>query len=124
MTMALCLNCGEIKCGALCDCPACQSPSSGNDDLDIAFSDWGMEIETMEECGKVIRQIAQNCEDPALRHWAFMQYCVSKRRPSGLKIKLGSELMAKVDEVLSRCRFLDSAASDAPSNGLTQQGSS
>ena len=40
MTQALCLHCGEIKFGALCPCPQCQADSTGNVDLDIAFSDF------------------------------------------------------------------------------------
>ena len=48
MTWALCLNCGEKKFGAICPCPSCQAESTGDINLDIAFSDHHMSVETIK----------------------------------------------------------------------------
>jgi len=46
VTWALCLNCGEVKFGAICPCPKCNVESTGDMNLDIAFSDHHMAKET------------------------------------------------------------------------------
>ena len=42
MSLALCLKCGNIKIGAFNECDKCGSSSTGNEDLDIQFSDCGL----------------------------------------------------------------------------------
>ncbi len=97
--MALCFNCGEIKFGAICPCPKCQVESSGDMNLDIAFSDHNYEIETLKEFGGVIRAIHAASDDPPTRFWAFIHY-VSEHHPSILKVDLKPEMKTKVAEAL------------------------
>lgn len=51
MSLALCLACGNIKFGALCECDECGTGSTGNTDLNILFSDWHMS----EELSNIIK---------------------------------------------------------------------
>ncbi len=101
MTMALCLNCGDLKFGALCPCPACNAGPSGDVDLDITFSDHQYSEETLEEFGNVIKAI-QNAspDDPVERYWAFLQY-VSIHHPSILTIDLNEDIAKRVERVLA-----------------------
>src|SRR4051794_1647899 len=72
MTWALCFNCGETKFGALCPCPSCQEGSTGDINLDIAFSDHHMAVETIKEFGEVVRAIRRACDEDELRFWSFI----------------------------------------------------
>lgn len=74
MTMALCLYCGDTKFGALIPCPNCKADSTGNMNLDIAFSEHPMSVATIEAFGEVVRAIRRVCEDDEMRFWAFASY--------------------------------------------------
>ena len=63
MTIALCFNCGHMKFGAICPCPECRIASTGNMNLDIAFSDHWMSVDTIRAFGEVIRAIRRVCDD-------------------------------------------------------------
>jgi hypothetical protein len=100
MTKALCLNCGDLKFGAICDCPNCKVASSGDMSLDIAFSDHSYSEETLSELGNVIKAIrGASPDDPQERYWAFLQY-VSTYHPSILSIRLEDDMAARVARIL------------------------
>jgi len=101
MTWALCLNCGEIKWGAICPCPGCQVSSTGNFDLDITFSDRRMAKETLEEFGAVVAAISGACDDQELCFWAFIRH-VCKTHPNTLKVELKPDALARVETLLAR----------------------
>ena len=99
MTMALCLNCGEIKWGAICPCPICQSATSGNFELDMMFSDHSIPMKTLRELGAVVMAIRQVSDDPVECYWAFLQY-VSLHHPSILTITLEDDMPQRVARIL------------------------
>lgn len=101
MTMALCFNCGHTKFGAICPCPECNIASTGDMNLDIAFSDHRMSIDTLRAFGEVIRAIRRVCDDDQLRFWSFIWY-VSIHHPDVLGVNLPPEQQAACDEVLTR----------------------
>jgi hypothetical protein len=101
MTWALCLNCGETKFGALCPCPACQAGSTGDINLDIAFSDHHMSVETIKEFGEVVRAIRRVCEDDESRFWSFISF-VSTNHPEILQVELAPEQAGQCAEILAR----------------------
>jgi hypothetical protein len=104
MTWALCLNCGEVKFGAICPCPKCNVASSGDMNLDIAFSDHNMTKGTLEEFGQVVAAIHANSEDAELCFWTFIRY-ISVHHSSILGVKLAPELGAKCDALLQQTRL-------------------
>jgi len=99
MTLALCLNCGEIKWGAICPCQQCKVPSSGDMNLDIAFTDHYWAEETLSQLGAVIQTIAPHSQDSSLRIWAFLQF-VSDHHPDILKVELQPHQKAEVAALL------------------------
>ena len=99
MTMALCLNCGEIKWGAICPCPICQSATSGNFELDMMFSDRSIPMKTLRELGEVVLAIRQVSDDTVECYWAFLQY-VSVHHPSILTITLEDDMPQRVARIL------------------------
>jgi hypothetical protein len=101
MTWALCLNCGETKFGALCPCPSCQAGSTGDINLDIAFSDHHMAVETIKEFGEVVRAISRVCDEDELRFWSFI-YFVSSHHPDILHVELAPEEADRCAKVLER----------------------
>ncbi len=101
MTMALCFNCGHTKFGAICPCPECSFASTGDMNLDIAFSDHRMSIDTLAGFGEVVRAIRQVCDDDQLRFWSFIRY-VSVHHPDVLGVSQPPKQQAACDEVLAR----------------------
>lgn len=101
MTWALCFKCGATKFGALCPCPDCESGSSGNIDLDIAFSDHWFSSETLQAFGEVIRAIARVCDDEEVRFQAFLHH-VSTHHPQILRYDLQPVTESVCNEVLIR----------------------
>jgi hypothetical protein len=99
MTWALCFHCGETKFGAIVPCPECNVGSTGNMQLDIAFSDHRISKETIAAFGKVVQAIRQVCDDDELRIWSFLQY-ISINHPDLLKINLDPEMAAKTEATL------------------------
>ncbi len=120
MTWAMCLNCGEIKGGALIPCSKCDAPATGNLALDIAFSDHRLSREKLLELGSVVSEIHRVCEDDSLCLWTFLQY-ITLHHPTILEIDLKAEAKDAVNRVLSRLNIppLSIASSDlspTPSN--------
>ena len=120
MTWAMCLNCGEIKGGALVPCSKCEAPATGNLALDIAFSDHRIPREKLLELGSIVSEIHRICKDESLCFWTFLQY-VTLHHPSILEIDLKDEAKDAVESVLARLNvpslsITASELSTAPSN--------
>ena len=101
MTLALCLNCGEVKFGAICPCPKCEVESTGDMQLDIAFSDHHMGKDSLYELGAAIAAIHEESSDDELCFWTFIHY-VSINHPSLLGVDLKPELKATCEDLLQR----------------------
>lgn len=101
MTWALCFNCGATKFGAICPCPECSVASTGDMNLDIAFSDHRMSVDSLKAFGAVVRAIRAVCLDEQLRFWSFLRV-VSLRHSEILSVRLAPEQARSCDEVLSR----------------------
>ena len=100
MTMALCLNCGETKFGAICPCPKCMVSSSGDMQLDIVFSDHHVAITTLKGLGQVIQSIREISDDDQSRFWAFIHY-VATRHPDLLGVRMPEEEQQRYEELVT-----------------------
>jgi len=100
MTMALCLECGEIKFGAYCRCDKCGDQPSGKSTVEIAFTDHLFSVDTLEEFGEVIKKMKVVCEDSIERYWMFVYY-VLKNHPGILKGELEQDLQVYYAKILS-----------------------
>ena len=100
MSLALCLACGNIKFGALCECDECGAGSTGNTDLDILFSDWQMSEEFMEELSNIITKINSIGNSKEVNFWAFLAY-MSKEHSDILEINVPNELRMDTSNLLS-----------------------
>ena len=101
MTWALCFNCGATKFGAICPCPECEVGSTGDMNLDIAFSDHRMSEATLKAFGEVVRSIRRICEDDQLRFWSFIHY-VSSRHPQVFGVNMPADQRDRCEEVVAR----------------------
>jgi hypothetical protein len=99
MTWAMCLNCGDIKFGAFVPCPRCQSASTGNAGLDVAFSDHRISKESLEQLCSIMRAIRQSSDDDELCFWTFIHY-VATYHPSVLEVELKDEIRPRVESML------------------------
>lgn len=99
MTWALCFNCGATKFGAICPCPKCQMTSTGDINLDIAFSDHRLSKATLAGFGDVIASIHGVCDDDELCFWSFIHY-VSTRHPELLGVKMPDETTERCEAIL------------------------
>jgi hypothetical protein len=90
-----------MKFGAICPCPECNVTSTGDMNLDIAFSDHRISAATIEAFGNVIRAIRRICDDDQLRFWAFIRF-VSVNHPTILRVELSPDDQARCDAVLER----------------------
>lgn len=93
--MALCLNCGDIKFGAICPCPACNVESCGTAEVDIMFSDHFHATESLKEAGAVIKAIRNASSDSNESHWAIMQY-LSTQFPDIITVRLKDPMWQRV----------------------------
>jgi len=101
MTMALCFNCGHTKFGAIVPCPECNVGSTGDMNLDIAFSDHHISVATIGAFGEVVRAIRRVCEDDQVRFWSFIRF-VSVNHSEILGVQMPPEQAAECDSVLAR----------------------
>jgi hypothetical protein len=101
MTPALCLRCGETKFGAWCPCFKCGAEASGDEDLEIAFSDQMMIARTIKGFGAVIKAIRQGTNDPDVVLWTFIAY-VTRHHSEILTAKLPPEIASRADDLLDR----------------------
>src|SRR3712207_2549830 len=97
MTMALCFNCGETKFGAICPCPKCGVASTGDVQLDIAFSDHHMSKKTIAAFGDAVRAIAAVEADPPVRFWTFIAFVSRRHGDEILKADVPPELAERVE---------------------------
>ena len=95
MTTALCMFCGETKFGAFCPYPACESPATGDPNLDIMFSDHRMPVSNLQQFGDIIRAINAECDDLDTRFWSFITH-VSKHYDEVLS---ASEQLRSMDQL-------------------------
>jgi hypothetical protein len=101
MTWALCLNCGELKFGAICPCPKCEVASSGDMNLDIAFSDHHVPKQKLADLGQVIAALHTVSSDQELCFWTFIRY-IAVHHPSILGVELEPNRQARCDELLQQ----------------------
>lgn len=104
MTIALCLNCGETKWGAICPCRNCQIQSTGDMEIDIAFSDHNYTVTTLEQFGSVIKEINSHCDDDYIRNWTFIYY-VSQNHPDVLRVEMEAEMEVEAEAIIAKCTF-------------------
>jgi hypothetical protein len=101
VTMALCFNCGHTKFGAICPCEECGVATTGDMNLDIAFSDHRLSVATLGAFGAVVRAIRRVCDDDTLRFWSLIRF-VSVHHPDILGVSMPPEQAAACDAVLAR----------------------
>lgn len=99
MTWAICLNCGDMKFGAMVPCPTCHVTSVGNLGLDIAFTDHRMAKESLEQLSAIMLTIRRSCADDELCFWAFIHY-VAVHHPTVLAVDLKDEIRPQVEAIL------------------------
>jgi hypothetical protein len=104
MTWAVCFNCGEEKFGALCPCPKCGVGSSGDMNLDIAFSTHRMSRKRLRQFGAVVSALRRRCNDERVCFWAFIFY-VSEKHPNILKAELPAEFSERARELLAKAEI-------------------
>lgn len=100
MTCALCLNCGEIKVGALLPCRECGAPATGNEELNITFSDHVFTHPTILAFGTVIKAIGRIVADDEVRFWTFIRF-LSLNHPDILQVEFSEAEVKKFDELLA-----------------------
>ena len=64
MTIALCLFCGDKKIGAFSACDKCSHPPSGDESLDLFFTDWHFPEEALEQFGNVAKGLNKQSQSP------------------------------------------------------------
>ena len=100
MTIALCLNCGKIKLGALCPCPGCGLSSSGNFRLDLLFSDHHITPKSLSLLGQVIGTIRASTTDDDLFCSAVLHF-VQLQNPNLLTSTTESSQLKQVERLLA-----------------------
>ena len=113
MTVALCTNCGSTKFGALLPCDECGCGSTGNSDLDIAFTDHYLTEDTLQGFGAVIKCLRQNTQDEGVAFWAFMQH-VSENYPEIILAETPSRYSASVQALLDQTELPEVTVEDNP----------
>jgi|TARA_B110000902_G_C14165007_1_gene534606 hypothetical protein len=103
MTMALCLNCGEIKIGALIPCSNCAQGPTEDKDLDILFTDWKFSVETLTEFGNVIKAISSTSDNDKLRFSAFLLY-ISNNHDEILEVNYDDKHTALCNSLLEKAK--------------------
>ena len=104
MTIALCLNCGETKFGALCPCLKCGAPATGHMKVDIAFSSNYLRSEALDQLGAVVVALRAASEDSDLRLAALLHY-TSENYPKILHIEFKPEALSQINELLERAQL-------------------
>ena len=96
--MALCFKCGDLKFGALCPCLSCDADSTGNESLDILFSDHRLSTGDLTEFGKIVAHFRAKTDDDNLVFWCFIKY-ISEYHGNLLYAEVPDEFVAKVQEI-------------------------
>ena len=107
VTIALCLNCGNLKSGVLSPCPQCGVSSTedtsptGDKDTKIIFTDSYLRSEALEQLGAVVAALHAATEYRKLRYAAFLEY-VSWKYPVLLHINYRLPLSPSAREAFSQ----------------------
>ncbi len=99
MSLALCLSCGNIKAGAFTECEKCGVSSTGNEDLDIQFSDWKLSTENIKSFSSIIQNISGVCSNEKIVFWTFLAY-ISKEHNEILEVEVPEEYQEDVESLL------------------------
>ena len=113
MTVALCTNCGNFKLGAYLSCEKCNCGPTGNQDLDIAFTDHYLTEQTLREFGQVIQALRLNTNDEATAFWAFMKH-VSDRYPEIIIVAVPRKYSKSSDMLLRQTQLPKVFVEDSP----------
>jgi len=113
MTVALCTNCGNLKVGAYLACEKCNCGPTGNQDLDIAFTDHYLTEQTLREFGQVIQAIRLNTNDEATAFWAFMK-SVSEQYPEIIIVAVPRKYSKSSDMLLRQTQLPKVFVEDSP----------
>lgn len=108
-TMAMCPNCGEIHFGAWVPCDKCGFSCDEKSNLMhvcLLFSDHNMSVRTLENFGKVIKNLQPEFPDFDERVWAFFKYIADTYLESGIVntqfFRLPEPLQTKIPPKLRR----------------------
>ena len=74
--------------------------STGDMQLDIAFSDHHVSVTTLKGLGQVIQSIREISDDEQSRFWAFIHY-VAKRHPDLLGVRMSEEERQRYEELVT-----------------------
>ncbi len=100
MSMAICLNCGCYKFGALTQCEECDyEPISDFIDVSIRFSDWYLKEEEFILFSSIIKLIHASENSQEIRILTFIRY-ISLHYPSIITLNLSEDLKEKTDNHL------------------------
>lgn len=77
MTVALCMFCGEEKVGAFSDCDKCKKSPSGDEELDIFFTDWHFPKGMLEQFGNLAKELKAQNKDPIPIFRTIMLNCTN-----------------------------------------------
>jgi hypothetical protein len=107
MTWALCVGCGGLKFVVWRACRLCHTESSGDMNMDLAFSSHSLPVPLLHTLGKAMKAICEACTDKRERRFAFLKF-VSDDFPVIGTIRLPPDLEAKIPAL--------SESIDLPSN--------
>lgn len=99
MTAALCTACGNLKFGAWLPCKSCGTSSTGNQSLDIFFSNHYLDREALAFLGTVIARIRRVAPEPETGHRLFL-YFVSKNLPGLMKLEVDAAQRSELESLL------------------------
>jgi hypothetical protein len=101
MTTALCLNCGELKWGALCPCKKCNIRTT-----DIRFSDHYLKRDVLQQLGNVLRLIDQKDVPREIKERVFL-YFVSIKIPELVCVQIEDDLKQQVVDIYNQMDLPD-----------------
>ena len=83
MTVAICTNCGNLKQGAWCSCPRCDSDGLDGD-VSLLLSDHNLSESELQQIGKAVQAIHHTNLDEDVRFHALV-YFLSRKWPKLLE---------------------------------------
>lgn len=101
MTQALCLNCGQMKFGAMVACAACRQPAAPRIEVNLLFSSHYLHPATLKALQPVVLALHRACADHEQAVHALLRY-VARRQPNLLAFDGPPAETAALDELLSR----------------------
>ncbi|MBS0204986.1 MAG: hypothetical protein JSS49_18930 [Planctomycetes bacterium] len=73
MSLALCIQCGNLKSRALCECDYCGSGPAPDQDLEILFSEQMINLRSLKKFRRLVREIRQQSDNEDVRFWSFVK---------------------------------------------------